>query len=112
MTDFSSYIFGWLVGCSALLGPIAGIMIFDYYLVRGRQLVLEDLYRRGGAYEYKSGFNGKALLALATGVAVALVGLLIPSVRWLYDYAWFVGFLLSGGLYYLLMQRARQQVSE
>src|SRR4029077_11994416 len=36
LTDFNSYIFGWLVGCSALLGPIAGIMIFDYYLVRRR----------------------------------------------------------------------------
>jgi len=91
MTDFSSYIFVWLVGCSAFLGPIAGIMIFDYYLVRRRQLVVEDLYRRPGAYEYKNGFNGKALLALAVGVAVALAGLLIPAVRWLYDYAWFVG---------------------
>jgi len=104
MTDFSSYIFVWLVGCSAFLGPIAGIMIFDYYLVRQRRLALEDLYRRGGAYEYKSGFNGRALVSLATGVAVALVGLLIPSVRWLYDYAWFVGFFVSGGLYYLLMR--------
>src|SRR6202007_118035 len=85
LSDFSSYIFGWLVGCSAFLGPIAGIMIFDYYLVRRRQLVLEDLYKRPGAYEYKSGFNGRALLSLAIGVAVALVGLLIPSVRWLYD---------------------------
>jgi NCS1 family nucleobase:cation symporter-1 len=112
MTDFSSYIFGWLVGCSALLGPIAGIMIFDYYLVRGRCLVLEDLYRRGGAYEYSSGFNGKALLALAVGVAVALAGLLIPSVRWLYDYAWFVGFFVSGGIYYLMMQPAQQHASE
>jgi NCS1 family nucleobase:cation symporter-1 len=111
MTDFSSYIFGWLVGCSALLGPIAGIMIFDYYLIRRRQLVLEDLYRRPGAYEYKNGFNGKALLALAIGVAVALVGLLIPSMRWLYDYAWFVGFFVSGGLYYLLMQRAPQRAN-
>jgi len=112
MTDFSSYIFGWLVGCSALLGPIAGIMIFDYYLVRGRRLVLEDLYRRGGAYEYKSGFNGKGLLALAIGVAVALVGLLIPFVRWLYDYAWFVGFIVSGGIYYFLMQRVRPAADE
>jgi len=53
--DFSSYIFGWLVGCSALLGPIAGIMIFDYYLVRRRRLVVEDLYRRGGAYDIGEG---------------------------------------------------------
>ena len=108
MTDFSSYIFGWLVGCSALLGPIAGIMIFDYYLVRRRELVVEDLYTHGGLYEYKSGFNGRALLALAIGVGVALAGLLIPPVRWLYDYAWFVGFFVSGSLYYLFMQPARQ----
>jgi NCS1 family nucleobase:cation symporter-1 len=95
MTDFSSYIFGWLVGCSALLGPIAGIMILDYYLVRRRQLVLEDLYRRPGVYEYKNGFNGGLCWRLR-GVAVALAGLLIPAVRWLYDYAWFVGFIVSG----------------
>jgi len=42
MTDFSSYIFVWLVGCSAFLGPIAGIMIFDYYLVRQRRLLLAE----------------------------------------------------------------------
>jgi len=104
MTDFSSYIFGWLVGCSALLGPIAGIMIFDYYLVRKRRLTLEDLYKRGGIYEYGGGFNGRALLALGIGVGVALVGLGVPAVRWLYDYAWFVGFLVSGALYYSFMQ--------
>jgi len=57
LRDFSSYIFGWLVGCSALLGPIAGIMICDYYLVRHRELIVEDLYRRGGAYEHQNGFN-------------------------------------------------------
>jgi nucleobase:cation symporter-1, NCS1 family len=112
MTDFSSYIFGWLVGCSAFLGPIAGIMIFDYYLVRKRQLTLEDLYASHGAYEYKNGFNTRALLALGIGVGVALAGLLIPAVRWLYDYAWFVGFFVSGLLYYLLMSSAGRQATE
>src|SRR6266446_3511811 len=109
LRDFSSYIFGWLVGCSALLGPIAGIMICDYYLVRRRQLVVEDLYLRGGAYEYLHGFNPKAILALVAGVGIALIGLAVPAVRWLFDYAWFVGFVVSGGLYFLLMQK---QVSE
>ena len=103
--SFSSYIFGWLVGCSALLGPIAGIMICDYYLVRRRRLVVEDLYRRGGAYEFRRGFNLKAILALAAGIAIALIGLADPVVRWLYDYAWFVGFLISGALYFLFMRR-------
>ena len=104
--DFSAYIFGWLVGCSALLGPIAGIMICDYYLVRGRELVVEDLYRRGGTYEYRGGFNLKAMTALACGVGVALIGLSVPAVRWLYDYAWFVGFVVAGGMYFLLMPRS------
>ncbi|MGB2667869.1 MAG: NCS1 family nucleobase:cation symporter-1 [Candidatus Acidiferrum sp.] len=104
LSTFSAYIFGWLVGCSALLGPIAGIMICDYYLVRDRQLALEDLYRRGGAYEYRHGFNALAIVALAVGVAVALVGLIVPALHWLYDYAWFVGFFVSSGLYWLLMR--------
>jgi NCS1 family nucleobase:cation symporter-1 len=104
--DFSAYIFGWLVGCSALLGPIAGIMICDYYLVRGRELAVEDLYRRGGAYEYRHGFNPRAMIALACGVGVALIGLALPALRWLYDYAWFIGFVVAGGMYCLLMQRS------
>src|ERR1700686_6080 len=103
LRDFSSYIFGWLVGCSALLGPIAGIMICDYYLLRNRNLVVEDLYRRGGAYEYQHGFNPKAIVALVAGVTVALIGLMVPALRWLYDYAWFVGFVVSGGVYIVLM---------
>ena len=105
LRDFSSYIFGWLVGCSALLGPIAGIMICDYYVVRHRLLKVEELYRRGGVYEYRNGFNQKAILALVAGIAVALIGLAVPALRWLYDYAWFVGFMVSGGLYFLLMPR-------
>ncbi|MEO8025313.1 MAG: NCS1 family nucleobase:cation symporter-1 [Bryobacteraceae bacterium] len=103
LSDFSAYIFGWLVGYSALLGPIAGIMIADYYLVRKSKLNLDDLYRRGGIYEYTNGVNYRALAALAAGVGIALVGLVVPPLRWLYDYAWFVGFLVSGAVYRILM---------
>ena len=98
--DFGSYIFGWLVGYSALLGPIAGIMICRLFPgARSGNLEVDDLYRRGGVYEYRNGFNPRALVRLALGVAVALVGLVVPRVRWLYDYAWFVGFFVSGALY-------------
>jgi NCS1 family nucleobase:cation symporter-1 len=102
--NYSSYIFGWLVGCSALLGPIAGIMICDYFLVRRRFLRVEDLYRRGGAYEYRNGFNLRALTALLAGILIALIGLVVPAVRWLYDYAWFVGLLVAGALYFVTMR--------
>ncbi len=100
--DYGSYIFGWLVGYSGLLGPIAGIMIADYFVVREGNLQVEDLYRRGGVYEYRKGINPHALVSLAAGIIVALTGIVIPDLRWLYDYAWFVGFAVSGMIYALL----------
>ena len=104
--DFSSYIFVWLVGYSALLGPIAGIMIADYFLVRRSRLVVSDLYRRNGAYAYENGVNLRAVSALGIGIAVSLVGLIVPPLRILYDYAWFAGFGISAIVYVSLMQRA------
>jgi NCS1 family nucleobase:cation symporter-1 len=107
MGDFSAYIFGWLVGYSGLLGPVAGVMIADYFIVRRENLVIDDLYRRGGEYEYSNGFNYKAIVALVCGVAIALIGLAVPGLRWLYDYAWFVGFFAAGAVYTAFMQRSR-----
>ena len=104
MATFGSYIFGWLVGYSGLLGPVAGIMVADYFVVRGTSLDVASLYHRGGPYEYRSGFNPRALFALVAGVALALCGLVLPPMRFLYDYAWFVGFFVSGGMYVLLMR--------
>jgi nucleobase:cation symporter-1, NCS1 family len=112
LSDFSSYVFGWLIGYSALLGPIAGIMIADYFLIRKSRLSVPDLYRRNGIYEYDNGINGRAVIALVVGIAVALLGLVAPSLRLLYDYAWFVGFGVSGIVYTLTMQRAAAPVED
>ncbi|MEO8126420.1 MAG: NCS1 family nucleobase:cation symporter-1 [Bryobacteraceae bacterium] len=103
--DFSAYIFGWLVGYSGLLGPIAGVMIADYFLVRKRVLSVPELYQRGGQYEYSNGVNYRAILALVCGITVALLGLVVPPLRWLYDYAWFIGFLVAGAVYVAAMNR-------
>jgi NCS1 family nucleobase:cation symporter-1 len=111
MATFSSYIFGWLVGYSGLLGPIAGIMVVDYFLLRRRQLKLADLYLRNGIYEYDNGINYRAMAALAAGVALALSGLFVQAVHWFYDYAWFTGFFASGILYFGLMKTARGEVA-
>src|SRR5271170_6267711 len=102
--DCSAYIFGWLVGYSGLLGPIAGVMIADYFIVRRRELNVADLYRRGGVYEYDRGVNYRAVVALGLGIVVALLGVVVPLLRWLYDYAWFVGFLVASAVYVILMQ--------
>jgi nucleobase:cation symporter-1, NCS1 family len=109
LTDFNSYIFGWLVGYSGLLGPIAGIMITDYFLIRGTNLEIDSLYRRGGLYEYCRGVNPAAMYSLTAGVIVALGGLLVPSLRWLYDYSWFVGFLVAASVYYASMQGQKRR---
>jgi NCS1 family nucleobase:cation symporter-1 len=110
MSTFGSYIFGWLVGYSGLLGPVAGIMVTDYFLIRGTRLDIYSLYHRNGPYEYKRGINPRALVALAAGVIIALIGLVIPEIRFLYDYAWFAGFFLSAAVYYTLMRTTRKEV--
>src|SRR5215470_6419390 len=104
LANYKTFILGWLGGYAAFLGPVAGIMICDYFVIRGRELQLEDLYLRGGAYEYRHGFNLLALAALAAGAGTALVGLVVPSLRPLYDYSWFVGFAVSFVVYYGLMK--------
>src|ERR1019366_2235593 len=102
--SYKTFIFGWLGGYAAFLGPVAGIMICDYFVVRGRTLLVDDLYLRDGAYEYSHGFNWMALAALAAGAGTALVGLVVPLLRTLYDYSWFVGFFVSFMAYYALMK--------
>jgi len=111
MSSFGSYIFGWLIGYSGLLGPVAGIMIVDYFLIRRTRLDTDSLYQRGGCYEYARGINPRAIAALAAGVLVALIGLVVPSLRFLYDYAWFVGFFVAGAGYFILMQGQDVQAS-
>jgi nucleobase:cation symporter-1, NCS1 family len=104
LANYRTMLFGWLGGYAAFLGPVAGIMICDYFLIRGRVLLVADLYLRDGAYEYSRGFNWLAVAALATGAGTALVGLVVPSLRPLYDYSWFVGFAVSFVTYYALMK--------
>ena len=107
LADYRTFILGWLGGYAAFLGPVAGIMICDYFVIRRRVLVVDDLYLRGGAYEYTSGFNWKAVAALALGAGTALVGLVVPSLRVLYDYSWFVGFAVAFLSYYGMMKSAK-----
>jgi nucleobase:cation symporter-1, NCS1 family len=105
-----AYIFGWLVGYSGLLGPVAGIMIGDYFLLRRTELDVNSLYHRDGVYHYSKGINPRAVAALGLGVGIALVGLVYAPLHFLYDYAWFVGFFTAGILYVALMKVMRPKV--
>jgi len=109
LSSHGSFVMGWLVGYSSFMGPIAGILIADYFVLRHRILVPHDLFTYEGAYEYSRGFNWRALFALAAGVFVALIGLKVSALHFLYQYAWFVGFGVSFLLYLILSPRPRQQ---
>jgi NCS1 family nucleobase:cation symporter-1 len=113
VADPTGYIFTWLIAYSSLLGPIGGIMIADYYLIRKRFLEIEKLYKKYSIYWYFHGINIKALIALILGILPNVPGFLvtihvIPDdlmpvfITNLYHYAWFVGFFISALVYWLL----------
>ena len=112
LATFSTYIFTWLGTYGALLGPFDGIAIADYWLVRARRLDLLQLYMPAGSYSYDKGFNVRAVGALAIGWGVALLGLVLPPVHFLWSGGWFFGLL--GGLlgYWALMRRDKSVISE
>ena len=93
----------WLLGYSALLGPIGGIMIADYFILRRQKLDPDALYAPGGVYHFQGGFSLRALAALGLGILPHLPGFLvkvnaiaadrIPAFFiGLYDFSWFSGF--------------------
>jgi NCS1 family nucleobase:cation symporter-1 len=116
IADPSGYIFTWLIAYSGLLGPIGGIMIVDYYFINNKNLVLDDLYKLKGIYTFKKGFNIIAIIALILGILPIIPGFLIQIKmlekelvwNWLaemYNYAWFVGFFISGCTYWILSRK-------
>jgi NCS1 family nucleobase:cation symporter-1 len=104
LADPSGYVFQWLGGYAGGLGSIAGVLIADYWLIRRKHLELADLYKPRGIYTYAGGWNWRAVAATLLGCALAWGGLVIPPLRPLYDYAWFVGLFVSGIVYALLMK--------
>jgi NCS1 nucleoside transporter family len=94
-----------LIFVSGLFGPILGIMLSDYFLVRKTELPLAEFFKENGAFRYHSGFNVAAMIALIFGVFVALIGYFVPALDALYKLSWFSGFLVSFVTYYLLMKK-------
>ncbi len=118
IADPNGYIFTWLIAYSSLLGPVGGIMIVDYFFIRNKNLIAEDLYKHDGAYAYNNGFNSSAIIALLLGIIPNVPGFFLQIkiidasvfpewISHLYNYAWFVGFGVSGILYYVMMKNKK-----
>ncbi|MBI3941016.1 MAG: NCS1 family nucleobase:cation symporter-1 [Acidobacteria bacterium] len=119
MESAGSYIFTWLVGYSALMGAIAGVLICDYWWLRKGRLLLADLFKPDGVYRYSNGINWCAIAALIVAIAPVFPGFVraaltpggVPSeFTWwdqIYTYAWFVTFALAFAGYWLGMSFSR-----
>ena len=121
--DAAAYIFTWLIGYSSLMGAIGGILIADYWVLRGRELALADLFKVEGRYTYSRGVNYRAMAALVLSILPVLPGFARAAVTpggqvsdptlfdALYTYAWFVTFVLSFILYLGLSLTQRESRS-
>ncbi|MDJ0653985.1 MAG: NCS1 family nucleobase:cation symporter-1 [Xanthomonadales bacterium] len=92
----------WLIGYSSLLGPIAGIMVVDYFVVKQQQYDLPGLYLDDGPYP---AWNLPGFLAFGIPVALTVVALTTGQLGWFYDYGWFTGSITGGLIYWLLARR-------
>jgi NCS1 family nucleobase:cation symporter-1 len=89
----------WLLGYSSLLGPIAGIMVVDYFVVRKQHYDLPGLYLDNASYP---AWNLAGFVALLIPVGLTVVAITTGAMQWFYTYGWFTGSFLGGIIYFLL----------
>jgi NCS1 family nucleobase:cation symporter-1 len=95
-----------LIFVSGLLGPVLGVMLCDYFVIRKTELHLAEMYKPGGEYSYRAGYNPPAMLAVVAGVVLALAGKWIPALEPLFSLSWFTGFSVAFVVYWLTMKRS------
>ncbi|MET9628865.1 NCS1 family nucleobase:cation symporter-1 [Lentzea sp. NPDC006480] len=93
----------------AFIGPLFGVLIADYYLVRKQKVVVDDLFTMSpeGRYHYRKGYNPKAIIATALGAIVAVAPVLVPALAGAAQYTWFIGMAVALCTYALASRRAR-----
>ena len=100
----------FLGGLGALLGPLFGVIMADYWLVRRGRVNVRELYTEEptGEYHYRRGVNPRAIAALVPAAAVALAIAFVPALNALSEFAWFFGAGLGAIAYWLIADRRRQ----
>lgn len=99
---------GFVNTLGAVLAPVYGVMMADFYLIKRQQVDLEQLFTADpqGAYYYRGGWNVHALGAFAVAAVFSVASVWWPALSALSGYAWLLGALLGAVFYYLLMKRA------
>lgn len=93
---------GFVNTLGATLAPLYGILIVDYYLLRKQSLNRDALYNMdGGEYHYRNGWNDNALIAFAIAAVFSIATVWVPALAQLSGYAWVIGAVLGGVIYYM-----------
>jgi NCS1 family nucleobase:cation symporter-1 len=92
------------------MGPIFGVMMVDYYLIRSGKLDVAALYQENGEFKFQNGWHVNAFIAFAVG---GLFSSVLPTFTtilpaWWGTYGWFFGVAISGAVYYALRMSARK----
>ncbi|MED4455032.1 allantoin permease [Metabacillus fastidiosus] len=112
LMENSTSIFTFLGIIGGLLGPVIGVMLADYFIIRKKELNLFELYSEDGQYFYKNGFNPSAYIATIVAGGIALIGQFVPFFKPLYDISWFVGTFTAFGLYIILMKLTKKDLEK
>ncbi|MEU2133950.1 NCS1 family nucleobase:cation symporter-1 [Streptomyces sp. NPDC018352] len=100
----------FLGGLGALLGPLFGVIMADYWPLRKARVNVPDLYSDAaqGDYHYRHGFNPRAVWAFVPSAAIAVVVALVPFFSAVAGFSWFVGAILAAVLYAAIADRNMQ----
>ena len=92
---------------ASFLGPLFGIMIVDYYLIKKKTIIPKDLYSIDpkGEYFYTNGWNLKSLYSLCVAFIFSAVTIWNQEFRIFQPYSWIIGAFIGGFLQFLLSKK-------
>jgi len=91
----------------AFFGPIFGIIIADYYLIKEKEIVNKDIFstNENGAYYFSGGWHLKAIYALLVAFVFSAATIWNPEFRFLQSYSWLIGAFIGFMMHYLLSKK-------
>ncbi len=97
----------------AVLAPLYGILVTDYYLVRKQQLDIQDLFsaKESGRYHFDNGWNKQAMIAFALASVFSVASVWIPALESLSGFAWIIGAIVGGTLHWVFRHKSTRLVA-
>ncbi|MEO6827312.1 MAG: NCS1 family nucleobase:cation symporter-1 [Microbacteriaceae bacterium] len=92
----------FLGGLGALLGPLFGIIMIDYYVLHKQKVLVRDLFREQGHYTYTKGWNHKAVISFIVAAVPSVIFALVPGFGALSPFSWFIGAIIGGSVHYFI----------